>query len=331
MFYNGYMALKGVNLGGWLVAENWMTPSLFKGTSARNEYQLVRTTDGLRRLRQHHAEFITEKDIRWLADQKIELLRVPVGHWIFGDTPPYIGAIDRLDWIVRTAKAYGMQVLIDLHAAPGAQNARDHSGSGNQPHSSAWLKNKPAKQQTIDILCKLAARYKEESHIWGIEMLNEPACDPTGLRLAWFYRRAYRHLTAAARPGTRIVFSDAFRPWLLSGTFLGMVKKDFPVVMDCHLYQAFGKRNARRSFDTHLAIARRRRQFLRLLSLTQPVMVGEWSGALQMRPTKEQTRQFIHVQRESYSVAVAECFWSYKTEHGGGWDMRRSDSSGVVQ
>ena len=29
--------LRGVNLGGWLVLEKWMTPSLFEGLSATDE------------------------------------------------------------------------------------------------------------------------------------------------------------------------------------------------------------------------------------------------------------------------------------------------------
>ena len=31
------MMLRGVNLGGWLVLEKWMTPSLFDGTAAADE------------------------------------------------------------------------------------------------------------------------------------------------------------------------------------------------------------------------------------------------------------------------------------------------------
>ena len=39
-------AIPGVNLGGWLVLERWMTPSVFAGTDATNEYELSKTTDG---------------------------------------------------------------------------------------------------------------------------------------------------------------------------------------------------------------------------------------------------------------------------------------------
>ena len=34
------MKVKGVNLGNWLVLEKWMSPSLFEGTTAEDEYYL---------------------------------------------------------------------------------------------------------------------------------------------------------------------------------------------------------------------------------------------------------------------------------------------------
>lgn len=33
--------IKGVNLGGWLLLERWMSPSLFAGTDAVDEYTLM--------------------------------------------------------------------------------------------------------------------------------------------------------------------------------------------------------------------------------------------------------------------------------------------------
>ena len=34
------MYIKGVNLGNWLVLEKWMSPGLFAGTTAEDEYYL---------------------------------------------------------------------------------------------------------------------------------------------------------------------------------------------------------------------------------------------------------------------------------------------------
>ena len=36
------MYVKGVNLGNWLVLEKWMSPALFEGTTAEDEYYLPR-------------------------------------------------------------------------------------------------------------------------------------------------------------------------------------------------------------------------------------------------------------------------------------------------
>lgn len=36
------MHIKGVNLGNWLVLEKWMSPALFEGTEAQDEYYLPR-------------------------------------------------------------------------------------------------------------------------------------------------------------------------------------------------------------------------------------------------------------------------------------------------
>ena len=39
-FFTNKEKLKGVNLGGWLVLEKWITPSLFDGTNAVDEFHL---------------------------------------------------------------------------------------------------------------------------------------------------------------------------------------------------------------------------------------------------------------------------------------------------
>ena len=54
-------ALRGVNLGGWLIIERWMTPSLFEGLDAGDECTLSTTKKGRERIRQHRQEFINEE------------------------------------------------------------------------------------------------------------------------------------------------------------------------------------------------------------------------------------------------------------------------------
>ena len=59
------MFIKGVNLGNWLVLEKWMSPALFEGTTAEDEYYLPRRLSRESyesRIRQHRSEYISERD-----------------------------------------------------------------------------------------------------------------------------------------------------------------------------------------------------------------------------------------------------------------------------
>lgn len=323
--YTGCMtshAKKGVNLGGWLVVEKWMTPSLFAGTTASNEYELVKNQKGKLRLRRHHDSFITEADLDWLKAHDIRVVRVPFGYWVFGDQPPYIGAIDRLDWLVQAAGKKGIEVLLDLHGAPGAQNAYAHSGSGNRPRDQRWLDDMQAQQRTIDVLVRIAERYRTAQNVWGIQLLNEPDPGRTGLKLARFYRRAYRAVSKVARPGTRIVFSDGYAPLLLVNA-LGLIgRRSHPAVMDCHFYQCFSTADKRRTFDDQLRKLRRSQRLIRFLALFQPIIVGEWSAMLPYAVGSEKTWRYWRGQEVAYDKADALFYWNYKTEPAGRWNFR---------
>jgi len=326
--------LKGVNLGGWLVIEKWMTPSLFEGTDARNEFELSSTRQGRVRIAKHHGSFITEEDLAWMKKDGIELLRVPIGYWIFGDDERYVGAIERLDWLIETSLSYGFKLLLDLHAAPGAQNRAAHSGSGNSvsdKHSTKWLNDIPRQSETVDVLVKIAERYKDFPHIWGIELLNEPSVDLLGLKLARFYRRAYLAMIKVARPGTRIVFSDGYAPLRLTNCFWLMTRKEYPVVMDMHIYQVFGEANKKRDFGSHLRRLTWVGRFIRIMSLQQPVMIGEWSAMLPYPTSENQTKAYVSSQYAAFGSSEAHVYWSYKTESEGRWNYRDQVEKGLLQ
>jgi len=326
--------MQGVNVGGWLVIEKWMTPSLFEGTDARNEFELSKTKQGRDRIRRHHQTFITEDDLRWLKEQGVELLRVPVGYWILGGDTRYVASLDRLDWLMETSLSLGMKVLLDLHAAKGAQNRAAHSGSGNTVsdiHSTKWLNDRAAQESTIEVLVELVRRYRHFPHVWGVELLNEPAVDLLGLKLARFYRRAYRAVIRVARPGTRIVFSDGYAPLRLTNCLWLHERRKFPVVMDCHIYQVFGSANKRRSFTAHVRRLRWTRWFLRVMRLSQPVLVGEWSAMLPLPTSPDETRQYVRAQREAFKGCEAQVYWSYKTASEGRWNFRDQSTKGLLQ
>ena len=326
-------ALRGVNLGGWLVLEKWMTPTLFKDTTAEDEYSLMQATGGPARVEEHRRTFITEADFEWLADNKIDIIRIPVGYWLFDGDNPYTQTISYLDWAVDMAQKYNLQVLIDLHGAKGSQNGRDHSGKKG---AAGWYSHTEYRRQTLDVLERLAERYYRRPCVWGIELLNEPKWGLLQLRLRRFYREAYKLLRVAARPGTHIVFSDAFTPWLMSGAIAGT--PSHPVAMDIHWYHFAAINRRLLSFRAYFAKLRRRVGTIHRLQHRQAVVVGEWSVVLAGESLDglaednkiELQRQHGQLQLEVYGSATAWFYWTYKTEGRGVWNFRSLIEDGLL-
>jgi len=108
------MHIKGVNLGNWLVLEKWMSPALFEGTGAQDEYYLPRWLSREvyeARIRIHRSEYITERDFAAIRAMGMEAVRIPVPYFIFGDREPFIGCVEELDrafcWVRRKRGAVG--------------------------------------------------------------------------------------------------------------------------------------------------------------------------------------------------------------------------------
>ena len=100
--------IRGVNLGGWLVLEKWITPALFAGTSAEDEAHLwTELSDRGQRelLRGHRDSFITERDFADLASRRIDAVRIPVPYFVLAITSPTAAAS-----ITLTAPSPGLSV-----------------------------------------------------------------------------------------------------------------------------------------------------------------------------------------------------------------------------
>ena len=128
-FSYGVTPIRGVNLGGWLILEKWITPSLFSDlpSSVVDEYTFCKylgPANATARLTKHWNTWVTEADIVSLKNAGINHLRIPFGYWAFEIPPgePWVNgswtyAMKAIGW----AKKYGLQVMIDLHGLPGSQ------------------------------------------------------------------------------------------------------------------------------------------------------------------------------------------------------------------
>ncbi len=171
------MYIKGVNLGNWLVLEKWMSPALFEGTTAEDEYYLPRQLDEKvyeARIKMHRAEYISERDFVTIKRMGMQVVRIPVPYFIFGDRKPFIGCTNEMDKAFAWAEKYGLQILIDLHTAPLGQNGFDNGGICGV---CKWSQRDEEVEFVLSVLERLADRYGKRKAMWGIEVLNEPVTE----------------------------------------------------------------------------------------------------------------------------------------------------------
>ena len=325
-------AIEGVNLGGWLLLERWMTPSVFEGTDAPDEFTLSQVPGIKERITQHRDSFMMEEDWQWLSTNGITHVRLPVGYWVLGDDTPYIGAAKYLDWAFRMAEQYDIKILLDLHGLKGSQNAEMHSGKIGRVDWKQFIGDH------LNVLEKLAQRYKDSPALWAIEIINEPRVVGNYFALLGYYRWAYALLRKIVRPGTYIIFHDGFMPLLFSGALRS--RKDFPVVLDTHFYGVLPGMLRNVSAQRYDAI--RRSVFVPVIwltQLTQPVIVGEWGSVLPQTffnriPGDQHLAllgQTITRQRLMYRHALATFYWNYKTEGRGMYNYRSLIEDDIIK
>lgn len=311
--------LRGVNLGGWLVLEKWMFPEVFNSTDTENEYDLSTTEFGQKKIQLHHKNLIQEEDFRWLHNNRLNAVRIPVGYWIFGDEPPFVGSILHLDRAFDYAKKYDIKIIICLHGAPGSQNGHQHSGAPEQ--GSRWFYNRRFQNQTLEILSKLVNRYSSHPALWGLELLNEPKPGPLKiLILRRFYRKAYDLLSDK----TRIVFSDAFLPRIMNGAL------NASTFIDIHWYHFAFLPERYTPLSLYYRVLKHRTKLLKRLKSTQPVLIGEWSIVLSTLTLRHYPKDIHEAMMDehgrhqlvTYEEADGWFYWSYKTTGRGTWNFR---------
>ena len=299
--------INGVNLGGWLVLERWMTPGLFRASGEEDEIWLHRSTDPAeleRLLRRHRDTYITEDDFRAISAHGLNLVRIPVPFFIFGDVPGHPGCVEYLDRAFDWAERAGLKVLIDLHTVPGSQNGFDNGGLTGVVR---WHTTPRQVAFALDVLERLARRYRDRPALYGIEVLNEPvdrltylmspsssrAKDPGEARgsghvpmrfLKRFYRAAYRWLRPVLGDGPVIVFHDGFRlgrwrDWFVREGMRG-------VMLDTHVYLVMAEQFPlfrlipdRWLMGWYRLFVRWNERRIRRAARYTPVIVGEWCVA----------------------------------------------------
>ncbi|KAG6813230.1 hypothetical protein H0H92_013117 [Tricholoma furcatifolium] len=265
-FNYGSQKVRGVNLGGWLVLEPWITPSIFDNTNdpriidewTFGQYQDHATA--LAVLQNHWNTWITESDFQAIAAAGLNHVRIPIGYWAFDVSmgEPFIqGQYPYLTQAVAWAQKYGIKVLIDLHGVPGSQNGFDNSG--RKTSNPSWYKNQSNVDRSDAIMKQLASTFSGSTVVSAIEPLNE---NPSG---------------TSQQSNTVVVLHDAFQPLSYWNGFMVPSKGYQGVMMDTHIYQMFSDAQVAMSNAQHIQAACAQGSSLSSFDLW--IIVGEWSPA----------------------------------------------------
>ena len=322
------LTMRGVNLGSWLVLERWMTPDVYSGSNAQDEYSLCLGlgSQAESRMNRHRDTFITADDFGWIRDHGLNAVRLPVGYWALEAPKPYVECSQYIDFALDQCQKNGLKLLLDLHGAPGSQNGWDHSGRSGPIN---WPKDPQNIKETLRVLESFAQNYGKHPALYGIELLNEPRNSVPIEILQQFYQDGYARVRKHAGPEVAVVIHDSFRP-LVWKNF--MQEPSFAnVILDTHLYQCFDKQALSRSALEQLAYALDRNSTLGQMQREElPTLVGEWSLSLPERAmsglsglqVESATRGYADAQLLNYEGTRGWFFWSYKLHRTSEWHFR---------
>jgi len=193
------LILRGTNLGNWLVQEGYMFRFENGPQSAREietlVNELIGPTDAAKFWRDYRDQYISRKDIDFIAKAGFNTIRIPFHYRFFeaGDNEGFA----LLDRVIEWAKEDHLYVILDMHCAPGGQTGANIDDSWGYP----WLYEDEASQQhAMEVWKRIAAHYRNDATVIGYDLLNEPI--PHYPKLAQYNSKlepVFRKLVSAVR------------------------------------------------------------------------------------------------------------------------------------
>jgi endoglucanase len=314
-------AVKGINLGNWLVPEGYM----FRFARKRAPSEIAEVIEALvgpeeaaRFWGAFREDYVTQADIRFIKAAGFNTVRVPL-HWRLFVAP---GAADDgsadtfegpgwalLDALVGWCREAGLRVIVDLHAAPGGQTGVNHDDGTGFPLTFYVPRYRAL---TVALWKAIAAHYRDEPAVLGYDLLNEPISPYSDE--AYLNPRLeplYREIVAAIRS------VDANHVVLLAGgqwsTSFAMFGRPFDANA-VYTYHKFWAKPTRDALQSYLNFSKR---------WNVPILIGE---------TGEMNNQWNARFRELHQqFDIGWVFWPYKSLDTGtavvsiakpaGWDL----------
>lgn len=185
------VVLKGINLGGWLIMETWMSPVL--DTDEKMAYSDVirilekrfgnEKADELIEL--YENSFITEQDFERIEKLGFNCIRLPFWYrnFVSLDGEWKESAFEKLDFAVEQCEKRGIWLILDMHGCPGGQSM--NHGTGTMGVNGLYNNEKNLALME-EIWRRIAERYRDTKCIAAYDIMNEPQNNDgyTGMR-AW--------------------------------------------------------------------------------------------------------------------------------------------------
>ena len=196
---NTPILLKGLGLGGWLVPEGYMLniPGYGSPTEIENKIEaLIGPTLAEEFWDVYHTNYVAQADINQIAEWGFNSIRIPFHYKQFSESPGELNPFgyEVVDSLLSWCRPHNIYIILDMHCAPGGQNAGEISDSDGTAR--LWLED-DYKEHTVEIWGDIATYYADETLIGGYDLINEPVL-PDGIS-AVDLRNLYIDITNAIR------------------------------------------------------------------------------------------------------------------------------------
>ena len=179
------IVLRGTNCGNWMVREPYMM-----NTSGNLDRQfkfdkMIADVCGEEKVQEFDSLWMDnnfcEEDMRFLAEQGFNTLRVPMHYKYFTlpiEQEPVSGeqtwlqeGFDRIDSMCVWAERWGILLILDMHACPGGQSSGDICDYDSSKPS-LW-ESEDNRLKLTALWRKIAERYKDRKCVAAYDLINE--------------------------------------------------------------------------------------------------------------------------------------------------------------
>lgn len=187
---NNRVALRGVNLGNWLLLEFWMMGSAMTTNSGTINDQCALEgaltsrfgfAEKERLMKVFRDSWMTDRDWDRIQALGFNVVRLPFLYSLIeNENAPFTLRSDAwqyLDSAIAKAEARGMYVILDLHGAAGSQGHEHHSGCAGRNWYWSGGNGQPAshyQDRTRWLWQQIATRYRNNNTVAAYGLLNEP-------------------------------------------------------------------------------------------------------------------------------------------------------------